>query len=289
MHKKGISLIFGGILTLIGTALISSGVFATQTCTTDSETNVITCSDSVSASVIITTNCSFTKTGSGEYSGVLANGGSVEVSGTTFTTVCNTPNGYALYAVGFSDDTVGNTSLIANIGSDYNIATGSSGSYWQMEMTKPNTSVTAGTIETGYDSYTLIPSTYTRVAYYTPAAGDTSTQTIFQPKYKAAASTTQPAGTYVGQVKYTLIPSSGTLSKIIYELTYLQDFSSLTSAQEADVLTSMIVGATYQLQDSSNDDVYYVEKDASGDVYVSANSDMTSSVLLSTWLENNAS
>ena len=291
MHKKGNTYIALGSVavfaTLIMLTFFSNMVSATQqTCTTDDTTGVVTCSNTVNASVIITPSCGFVKTGEGEYSGVLANNSDLELAGSTFTTTCNSPHVYALYAVGFSNSEIGNTNLVASIGSDYNIATDGANSYWQLKITS---SGDYGAVATGYSDYAQVPNIYTKVAYYTPASGDTSTQSVFQPSYKAHISSAQPAGTYTGQVKFTLVPTVQSLSKSIFELTYLQDFKNLTTTQDADVMTSMIIGDTYTLKDSRNDNVYYVSKNMNDEIYVSANSDMSSSDLLADWLNANAS
>ena len=281
MHKKGISfVILGaiGVFAVLSVIAFSGKVFATQTCTTDSETGVITCNDSVTASVVVSTSCGFNITGGGSYTLTLANNSTSNVNGSKFTTTCNSPNGYALYAVGFSGNQVGNTKLLAQtIGSTYDIQTGSGSSNWKMNLTS---SGDYGTVVPEYDAgtgttknYANIPATYTKVAYYEPASGDTSTQSVFQTNYQATVSSTQPADNYVGQVKYTLIPTSESISKSIFELEYMQDFASLTSAQKADVLTSMITNEQYQLKDSRDNKTYYISKLTDGNVWMTQNLD----------------
>lgn len=279
MHKKYISFIVLSVLCFfvaLGIMTSSNVAFATSTCTTNPKSGAIKCNDSVTASVVIKTSCGFTKIGDGNYNGTLANNSSVVVGGTTFTTICNSPNGYALYAVGFSGDVVGGTDLIANIGSEYNIKTGDGASNWKMQVVSTGnygTVVPAFDPGSGGSNYANIPSDYTKVAYYSPAAGDASTESIFQPKYKATASGTQPAGTYAGQVKYTLIPTNDSLSKTIFELEYMQDFASLTSTQKTDVLKSMITDQQYTLTDNRDGKEYYIAKLRDGNVWMTQNLD----------------
>ncbi len=279
MHKKGIGFVVLGVVgvfTILGVIASSNRAFATQTCTTDNETGVVTCNDSITASVIVKTSCGFTIAGDGNYTLTLANNSTNNVNGSQFTTTCNSPNGYALYAVGFSGNQVGNTKLLAQtIGSTYDIQTGSGSSNWKMNLTSTGS---YGTVVPAYDAgtgttknYADIPASYTKVAYYTPASGDASTQSVFQTNYQATVSSTQPADNYVGQVKYTLIPTSGDISKSIFELTNLQDFASLTSTQKADVLTSMIVGEQYQLTDSRDSKTYNITKLSNDDVWMTTN------------------
>lgn len=209
MHKKGIITgSFVGVLALFGLVLNGSGAFATQTCTTDEQTGQVTCANSATASVTVAAACSFSRTsGSGEYAGILANNASVEVTGSTFSTTCNDSGGYAIYAIGYSNNTFGNTDLIFDNDPDNanKITTssnpGSNTSYWQMELV-------AGVgnhpvLENGYGSYSAVPSTYTKVASY--ASADMGTAQTVTATYKAAASATQPAGTYTGAVKYTMV------------------------------------------------------------------------------------
>ena len=207
MHKKGIIAcsVFG---VLVLGALYSGASFAAQTCTTDEQTGQVTCTNSATASVTVAAACSFSRTtGSGEYTGILANNASVEVTGSTFSTTCNDSGGYAIYAIGYGNNTFGNTDLIFdndpsssnNITTNSTSATGTS--YWQMKLTSgvENQPV----LENGYGNYSVVPSTYTKVASYA-SAGTGTAQTVAA-TYKAAASSTQPAGTYTGAVKYTMV------------------------------------------------------------------------------------
>ena len=287
MHKKGISfavLSVVGIFTMLSIIVSNGRVFATQTCTTDSVTGAITCSDSVKASVAVNTSCGFTVIDSGNYTLTLINNSTNNVNGSKFTTSCNSPNGYALYAVGFSGNQVGNTKLLAqNIGSTYDIQTGNGSSNWKMKLTSTGS---YGVIEGAFANYTNIPGTYTKIASYTPAPSDTSTQSAFQTNYQATVSSTQPADSYVGQVKYTLIPTSGSISKSIFELANLQDFANLTSAQKTDVLTSMIVGEQYQLTDSRDGKTYNITKLLNGDVWMTSNLSLEAGTSLSSTNSN---
>lgn len=207
MHKKGIIACSVFSVLVLG-ALYSGASFAAQTCTTDEQTGQVTCTNSATASVTVAAACSFSRTsGSGEYAGILANNASVEVTGSTFSTTCNDSGGYAIYAIGYGNNTFGNTDLIFDNDPDNanKITTssnpGSNTSYWQMKLA-------AGTgnhpvLENGYGSYSAVPSTYTKVASY--ASADMGTAQTVTATYKAAASATQPAGTYTGAVKYTMV------------------------------------------------------------------------------------
>lgn len=144
---------------------------------------------------------------------------------TTLKAYCNDADGFSIYAVGFSDNTVGNTYLRdSSLDQSDNIVTGTtfSGnvSNWAMKL-----GVTSGTYApiivgstddterqsgtTDYSTWASVPSSYSRVAYRNSttdvdadvlANGASMTTT-----YSAYISSIQKAGTYVGRVKYTLL------------------------------------------------------------------------------------
>jgi len=214
MQKKNIYLLFSIAAILIAVGIISNNVFATSTCTYDDATNETICTDSasVTASVKVASTCSFTRaSGSGEYTGILANGATITVPGSTFKTTCNDPNGYAIYAVGFSNNEFGNTDLIAqNIGNDYNIKTDGEDSNWKMQISAVSGTF-APTILNNFNNPHNIPSDYTKIASYntsTISPTDSTSGSSITTTYQATASTTQPADTYIGQVKYTLVHPS---------------------------------------------------------------------------------
>ena len=145
---------------------------------------------------------------------------------TTLKAYCNDNEGFAIYAVGYSDDTLGNTYLRdSTLGQTSDILTSTTftgnTSAWAMKI-----GVTSGTYipiiagstsdsekqsgDTDYSDWAAVPSTYTRVSYrnsgtdvdnnsiYTEGSSLTTT-------YAAYISPTQKAGTCIGQVKYTLV------------------------------------------------------------------------------------
>ena len=179
------------VTLLFGTVLVSESAF--------------TISASVSASVKVAASCTLTTSGGGNYSATVPNGTSAEISGSTLSVSCNDAGGFALYAVGYSNDTVGNNNMI---GSNVNIATNTSGndSYWAMKI-NPTTGNTP-TIENSFNNYHIVPDSHTKIASYASSTGSGSLSV--DATYKANISSTQLAGNYLGKVKYTLIhPSTG--------------------------------------------------------------------------------
>ncbi|MDO4746865.1 MAG: FISUMP domain-containing protein [Candidatus Saccharibacteria bacterium] len=143
-----------------------------------------------------------------------------DIGSTTLHAYCNDNSGFSIYAIGYTDDEYGKTVLTdSSLGSSYDIVTGTATegatSNWAMKLNLTQDSGdTAGTnaftLDNGFGSYSSVPSVYTKVAHkntstdMTPTTGGvklTSTYAVF-------ASATQPAGTYIGKVKYTLVQPS---------------------------------------------------------------------------------
>lgn len=233
-------------------------------------------STSANASVTVSSACSFGRTnGSGEYSGILANNSSVEIVGSTFTTFCNDPGGYAVYAIGYSNHEYGNTDLIYNNEptSANNIKTdgdttgsgnSNNGSSWKMKLVPVENNFTP-TIENNYSSYNNIPSTYTKVASYnnvTANDSDSTTGSSIATHYQATASSTQPAGTYAGTVKYTMVHPGATPAAH-----FMQDV-----ADWADELPNP--GDTFQAVDRRDGKVYWIARLADGNIWMTQNLDL---------------
>ena len=127
---------------------------------------------------------------------------------TTIKAFCNDSGGFAIYAVGYTNDEFGNTNLTSTLG---NIATGTATSgetsNWSMKIgTVAGTY--APTLENGYGSYKQVPATYTKVASFNSTT-DLTIGSSITTTYAAYISPTQTMGYYTGQVKYTLVhPSS---------------------------------------------------------------------------------
>ncbi|MBR3246438.1 hypothetical protein IKF87_00945 [Candidatus Saccharibacteria bacterium] len=130
---------------------------------------------------------------------------------------CNDPNGFAIYAVGFSEDTYGNNKMHdPNLDTTHDINTGkyvsgtTTNSTWSMKLT-PVTGPYAPTIRNdstyNYTNYEVVPSEYTKVAYSSAATetGNGATGSNFTTSYAIFVSQSQNAGSYTGKVKFTLV------------------------------------------------------------------------------------
>ena len=182
--------------------------------------NVLADDDIDRVNIVVPSSCSFSDEvipGDTEHSATMHNNEyKSDIGTTTFKAYCNDDNGYSVYAIGYSNDTYGNTNMIHDTDSTYNFGTGtaSSGnaSTWSMKLT-PVAGTYAPTIQSdtngAYTNYHVVPSTYTKVATFpnrtdVPATG-TGIGSAFQTTYAVWISNSQVAGTYTGKVKYTLV------------------------------------------------------------------------------------
>ena len=237
-------------------------------------------------------SCSLSGTGMNSHTAEVINGRTVaDIGLTTIKAYCNDTSGFAIYAIGYTDDTYGKTVLTdSELGSTYDIATSSTvvdaTSSWSMKLaatTGAYAPIIAGSSadtlkQTGdpdFTSYQAVPTNYARVAYYT-ASTDTGTSAAgssLTTTYQVHVSPTQPAGNYVGQVKYTLVHphtspelhecnSTGTTIPTIY---CMQD---ITSSNKTTILASMTEGQAYALKDTRDKEIYYIAKLKDGNIWM---------------------
>lgn len=181
---------------------------------------------SASASVNVSAACSMSATDT-THTATLAPGTFTgDIGLTNVTATCNDPLGYAIYAIGYSNNTYGNTSLIGPNDNIINTGTSTSGdtSNWSMKLgTGTGDSASIVTTPINYTTYAPVPETYTKVATY---ANDTTTEqagTSFTTTYGVYTSPSQPAGTYTGAVRYTLVHPHNAIPQDKY---YMQDFTT---------------------------------------------------------------
>lgn len=183
-------------------------------------------------SVTVSTFCTMTGTGTNHtattVNGIVYSGTDLGI--TTLKAFCNDSDGFAIYAIGFTDDEDGKNVLTSStLGSSYDIQTGTNttgNSSWAFKMgtvssptpTYPiiiagstdDTLKQAGDVD--YSGYAEIPDEYAKVAYRTASTdvGSGAEGSTLTADYQVFIGNTQPAGTYVGQVKYVLVhPSTG--------------------------------------------------------------------------------
>ena len=197
-------------LGLVGITILS-GVFlmSSYSDATSDNTDVV---DDVSITVPV--SCSLSGTGMTSHTATIENGRYVsDIGTTTLKAFCNDANGFAIYANGYTGDTLGNNKLIGSSTSS-EIVTGTATtagspdvSNWAMKLETSSSATYALTLDNGFGNYSNVPSSYTKVAHRdsntdlgTSAEGATLTST-----YAAYIAKTQPADSYQGQVIYTLV------------------------------------------------------------------------------------
>ena len=218
--------------------------------------------------VVVNTACTIT-TGGGIHSKTIDPGTSDTIEGNPINVSCNDTGGYALYAVGFSGDsyyTPNNTKMLSSLGSnDIPTATSGTGSYWAMKATPSGTDVP--TIDNSYNNFQVIPATYTKISHYPNiTVGATNNNSVTTPTYKINIMSNQPAATYVGKVKYTLVhpttaPEPST--KTIADATTMQEVGSCPS--------TLTTGMVYELTDSRDNQKYLVARLKDGNCWMLQN------------------
>ena len=240
-------------------------------------------SSSLGASVTVGTACNFSGNVDSQHNATITNGiNSTDIGKTTLNVTCNDQGGYAVYAIGYTNDEYGNTSLQSNISDDYNIPTGTSTSgntsNWSMKLsTVPGT--TTATIEDNYNNYHTVPDDYTKVATLNTITnpGSSTAGSSISTTYQTYISPTQPAGIYTGKVKYTLVhPSTAPAPEKpnIGSLTYMQDFANLSDQEKASLIENTNVGIQYTLIDNRDNKTYYVSKLADDNIWMTQNLDL---------------
>ena len=131
---------------------------------------------------------------------------------TTITATCNDVNGYAVYAIGYTNTEFGRNDMLGE-NTGRTIATGSatsgSVSNWAMKLTAVSGAV-APTIETGYQAYHAVPDEYEKVASYGGSTVNYVAGSQFRATYATYVASDQAPDTYVGKVKYTLVHPADT-------------------------------------------------------------------------------
>ena len=177
-----------------------------RTTPTISRANAVTDADAVTGSQ---EGCSFTGTVSSAHSATISIGESEADFGTTkITTVCANSVDHQVYAVGFTNETEGNTNLVNTNDSNLLIPTGietGNISNWSMKISKDTTSYLPEnlSIENNFSSNHVVPDEPIMISSYTGGTDGSTGSSIFT-TYSANTSNTQVKGEYTGKVKYTL-------------------------------------------------------------------------------------
>ena len=218
-----------GFTTVLGMVLASSRVFA-------EDTSVV---DEINITVPIA--CTMSGTGMQSHNAEIANGTyTPDIGSTTLHAFCNDNEGFAIYAAGYTGNEVGGTNSNKLVGTtasgnatiESGIATTAGNpdvSNWAMKLTKtqdsgdtstdnaftidsaPNvdlpSTAESGATQAPFSQYHVVPNEYVKVAHKNSGTdmAETTGGVKLTTTYAAYISKTQPADTYSGQVKYTLV------------------------------------------------------------------------------------
>ena len=234
----------------------------------------------------------------GTYSGETGSEYENGIGKTTLTAICNDDNGFSIYAIGYTNNQYegeNHTKLIGQSTSS-TIATkayanGDTTSNWSMKLTKVTDSTVSYnpqnlTITTGYDIWHAVPDVFAKVAEYHANTGPSTTDTTLGVKlettYAAYISSSQPADTYVGQVKYTLVhPYNRAAPEEPMGL--CEDSYTCMQQQTAASLAQKLpnVGDTTTLYDARDNQAYTVAKLADGKYWMTENLNIAGGTALS--------
>lgn len=194
---------------LLSTLVSAPLVFGVMSSSRTSANSVV---DSVSIKVPIACTLSGSISSGNEHNATISNGVyKTDIGTTNLKIVCNDNSGFSLYAVGFTDDIQGKTTMSSSINSLYDIATGTAesgnASNWAMKISAESNALYDVSIENGFDNYSSVPSRFTKIAARSTGtdAGQLAFGANLTTTYAAYISKTQPSGSYIGQVKYTLV------------------------------------------------------------------------------------
>ena len=285
------------LLGLLGLTLFSGIILSSSLVSADNDSVV----DEISITVPV--SCTLSGTGMTSHTAEIANGTyTPDIGTTTLKAFCNDNEGFAIYAIGYTDNEDGKNVLTSStLGSIYDIETGTAtsgdDSQWAMKLsTIANPTPTYPIIIAGstddtdkeqgdpdYSTFQEVPDDYTLVAKRTAGTdiGTNAEGATLKSTHQAYISKTQPAGTYTGQVKYTLVhphtaekpqkpltcnPSGTTISSIVC----MQD---INSANKSSILSSMTEDNQYTLTDKRDGKTYTIAKLKDGNIWMTQNLD----------------
>ena len=199
-------------ISLFAISILSGTVLSSTVSATDTNT----AQDNVAVNVPV--SCTMNGTGMTSHNANIPNGTyESEIGTTTLKTFCNDNQGFAIYAIGYTNEEYGNTTLIGATGGQ-TIVTGTATttgnpdvSNWAVKLATDSTATYPITLDNSFGAYSSVPSSYTKVAHRDSGTdlGSSATGASLTTTYAAYISKTQQADTYNGKVKYTLVhPSS---------------------------------------------------------------------------------
>ena len=214
--------VVGGLASTMFATTLLVGLVLTSASVSAENTDVV---DEINLTVPV--SCTMSGIGMNSHNAEINNGlYNSAIGETTLKAFCNDANGFVIYAIGYTDNEDGKNVLTnSTLGSTHDIVTGTATSgdtsNWAMKLSTTTTPtptypiVIAGSTddtekESGdldYSIFQQVPDDYTLVAKRMAGTdiGASAEGSTLKTTYQAYISKTQPAGTYAGQVKYTLV------------------------------------------------------------------------------------
>ena len=167
------------LLGILGTTVLSGALLTLPSVSADDVVDTIT--------ITVPTSCSISSTGENSHTAEISNGQhDSEIGETTIKAFCNDNEGFAIYAIGYTDNELGKNVLTnATLGATHDIVTGTaisgSTSNWAMKLstiTSPTPQypiIIAGSTDDtekeqddpDFSNFTNVPDDYKKVAYRT--------------------------------------------------------------------------------------------------------------------------
>ncbi|MBR0242571.1 hypothetical protein IJQ51_01310 [Candidatus Saccharibacteria bacterium] len=192
----------------------------------------------------------------------LTPGNAAKSSNITLTVSSNNTYGYKLLATAGDGDTYLNNSLVNGEATFTSVAVNAGTALTSLSDN------TWGWAKNNVDAYYGLPyytsSTPAEVLSTSAAGGSTVSFAI-----GAKAASTQASGEYKNVINFALVGNVEADS--IDKVTTMQEFYAMSSANKASVVSSMVAGATYTLEDNRNDASYQITKLSSGVVWMTQN------------------
>lgn len=190
-----------------------------------------------------------------------------DIGSTTLKAFCNDNGGFAIYAIGYTDEEYGKTVLSSqNLGDTKDIATGTNASgtsSWAMKLDNSLSTTYPIELDNGFGAYSAVPSSYTQVAHRNGGTdlGTEATGAILTSTYQVYISSDQPADNYQGKVKYTMVHPGDSAPQVLYMQNISEWKDRLENGQEVYAI------------DHRDNKGYTVAKLADGNIWMTQNLD----------------
>ena len=243
-------------------------------------------------SILVSESCTLTTSSgsSNAYNVTIPNGQyKNDIGKTRLSIFCNTEDSFAIYAVGYSNDTLGNNEMITTTAGANNIvtgtATGGDTSNWAMKVEAVAGTGASGsytpTIVCPFNNFAAVPNTWAKVAEVASVTGAINEAAV-DASYAVYIAPKQLSANYQGKVRYTVVhPASDsplmTLSKAYVNAgkTKVNGYYTLQDMTPEICNATEILDEGSQMQaiDTRDNKVYWITKLQDGKCWMTQNLD----------------